>query len=180
MIKIQRIKSTDLDIAFAVRILQLKNTVWPSNNDIETQYNVYLDRNRARPRRETLVARDGNTLVAHAEIFSRTIFCNEQSYEVGCLAGVCVTPQRQGEGLGKTIVQEAFSSIDNNEYQVFLFQTRVPDFYNKLGARGIWNRFINSRSDRPLENPWWDTDIMIYPSRYQWPEGVIDLNGQGY
>ena len=177
MIKMQRIHSKDLTRPSALEILRLQNSVWPSDEDVDSQCDRFLERSAIRPRQELIIAQDGESLIAGAEIFSRTIICQNQAYDVGCLAGVCVLPQRQGEGLGKAIVQKVFSLIDTREFQVFLFQTEIPQFYLKLGAQVIKNRFIDGQSTQPFDNPWWDDTVMIYPTSYNWPEGVIDLNG---
>ena len=76
---------------------------------------------------------------------------------------------------------KALKLIDLNVYFVALFQTAIPSFYQKLGARIIENKFINSKNKKePESNPWWDRYIMIYPASYAWPTGIIDLNGGGY
>ena len=79
------------------------------------------------------------------------------------------------------IARSAFERVDSQLFPISLFQTGVPNFYLKLGARVIDNRFVNSKNKAaPNENPWWDTSVMIYPSSYEWTEGTIDLNGSGY
>lgn len=180
MIKLQNVHSKVLTRSLALEILTLQNAVWPSKEGIDKQYDRFLERNVTRPKREFIIAQDGDLLVASAEIFSRIIICENQTYKVGCLGSVCVLPQRQGEGFGKTVVQKVFSLIDANRFPVLLFQTGVPQFYLKLGAQTINNRFIDRQSVQPLDNPWWDSTVMIYPSDYGWPEGVIDLNGGAF
>ena len=180
MLKIQRYPTEALTTQLVLETVGLKNTVWPSNDDLKTLSEKFLDRNYSRPDRQTIVAWEDETLVAHAEVFSREIECEGKQFKIGCLSSVCVSPERRKQDFGKAVVQEAFSLIDGGEYQVFLFQTTVPDFYQKLGARLVKNKFINKRSTDPFKNPWRDASIMIYPSIYDWPEGVIDLNGEGY
>ena len=51
----------------------------------------------------------------------------------------------------------------------------------KLGARCVSNRFVNStNTEAPEANPWWDEHVMIFPDTYDWPDGTIDLPGPGY
>ena len=180
MIKIRRIKAYELTKSLALKILRLKNAVWPTSQGVEDQCDSFIARSVDRPQREIIVAQQDGAFVAHAEIFNRTIKCGEQYCQVGCLAGVCVLPERQGEGLGQIVVKEAFRSLGRNNIQVFLFQTEVPEFYEKLGATVIHNTFINSQSIRPNDNPWWDDIVMVYPLSDSWPKGVIDLNGDAY
>ena len=97
------------------------------------------------------------------------------------LSGVCVSPNKRGEGLGKKLILKAFKKIDNSDYKVCLFQTGIPLFYKKLGAKIINNRFYNNKDKENLQkNPWRDNYIMIYPNNYKWPNEDIDLNGPGY
>ncbi len=180
MLKIQRYLTETLSSQLVIETVELKNRVWPSNDDLNTLCNRFLDRNRTRPDRQTIVAWEDEVLVAHAEVFSRDIECEGKPFKIGCLSSVCVSPDRRKQDFGKAVVQEAFRLIDTNEYEVFLFQTTVPEFYQKLGARIVENKFINKLADDPSKNPWRDSSIMIYPSSYDWPVGIIDLNGEGY
>jgi len=179
-LKIQRYPTEALTTQLVLQIVELKNKVWPSNDDLKTLGNKFLERNRTRPDRQTIVAWEGRELVGHAEVFSREIECEGKHFKIGCLSSVCVSPERRKQDFGKAVVQGAFNLINGDEYPVFLFQTRVPVFYQKLGARLVENKFINSRSIDPLKNPWRDAYIMIYPASYVWPEGIVDLNGEGY
>ena len=83
--------------------------------------------------------------------------------------------------MGRNVAGWAFEKAGQPGLEVVLFQTGVPGFYEKLGARCVSNRFVNStNSEDPEVNPWWDEHIMIYPSTCDWPEGTIDLLGPGY
>ena len=78
-------------------------------------------------------------------------------------------------------IEEAMQRVDQGEFPVSLFQTPKPGFYEKLGARKVNNRFVNSKNEQdPEADPWPAEHVMIYPTPYPWPEGVIDLNGPGY
>jgi len=101
---------------------------------------------------------------------------------VMALAGVCSAPDRRGQGLGKAVVQASLGLVDGGVYQVSLFQTsrKVFPFYEKLGARLVTNRIVNSLAPDPAANPFWDEVAMSYPASVPWPEGPIDLLGPGY
>lgn len=170
----------DLNAALAAKILQLKNTAWPTDQDIDSQVDAYLARSTARPQREILLLRDGDVPVAHAETFSRQIIAEQRLHWVGCLSGVCVLPSQRGEGLGRAVVEAAFAGVDADKFPLLLFQTEVADFYRNLGARVVDNRFINSRGDDPQANPWQGDAVMIYPGDGTWYNGVIDLNGGAF
>ncbi len=120
---------------------------------------------------------EGNKAIAHARIFPREIYTPDGLLKVAALASVCVDANHRGEGLGAAVVRCAFEMV----VPVSLFQTGVPGFYERLGARSVDNKFVNSGCDKDAEaSPWWDKYVMIYPGEYRWPEGIIDLNGPGY
>ena len=50
----------------------------------------------------------------------------------------------------------------------------------RLGARVVTNRFVNSLAADPGARPFWDPVTMVYPRSFDWPEGTIDLQGPGY
>jgi GNAT superfamily N-acetyltransferase len=124
---------------------------------------------------------EGDEVVAHALTFERPIRSDEGELPVMALSAVCVSPDHRGRGLGAAVVRSAFQRVESGEFPVSLFQTPIPDFYEKLGSVSVSNRFVDSRNrDDRTANPWRDSSIMIYPAGYAWPEGVIDLNGPGY
>lgn len=123
----------------------------------------------------------GNKCVAHASIFTREIYSPDKSFNIRGLGDVCVDPSQRGKGLGKLVVKSLFTLVQQNKWEPVLFQTAIPEFYEKLGCRKIYNRFYNSKNlSDPEVNPFWDDNIMIYPSSYDFPSGDIDLNGIGF
>lgn len=138
---------------------------------------------------EVFVIWEGDTPLAVSGIFAREILTPRGALTVQGLAGVCSAPELRGGGLGRAVTRAAFAEVDRGAYPLSLFQTGVPDFYVKLGARLVHNPFVNSRFDPTDPNqsgrgsrdqPWWSPHVMIYPARYDWPEGEIDLLGLGY
>lgn len=166
----------DLDDALFERIEALPKRVWP---DIPGGGDA-SERSRARRNSSWHVAWLGETPVACARTFSRLIRRPDGEREVLALASVCVDPDHRGTGLGAQIVRLAFSAVDNGRFEMSLFQTGVPEFYRKLGARTVDNRFWNSASGDASENPWWDPNVMIYPASVDWPKGPVDLKGPAY
>jgi len=124
---------------------------------------------------------ENDKALAHARIFPRTIVTQGGELTVAALAGVCVSEARRGDGLGKLVVENLFRKLAGLGFPITLFQTGVPEFYKKLGAKLVFNTFINSQhQSNPKANPWWDDYVMIYPADYMLPDGEIDLNGKGY
>jgi predicted N-acetyltransferase YhbS len=119
--------------------------------------------------------------VAHGLTFERPVITGAGEISVMALSGVCVLPNYQGKRLGAEIVRRAFGRLHGGEFEVSLFQTTIPAFYEKLGAISVTNRFVNSRNKtHPDTNPWHDPWVMIYPRSHSWPQGQIDLNGPDY
>jgi predicted N-acetyltransferase YhbS len=179
-------RDADLSPPEIESIVRLVDAVWPAEDvtlaDRLRKFTSWVEDNR-RTGFDVMsfVVWDGSQAIAHARTFERVIHSPSSSLTVMGLAGVCVLPERRGEGLGRDVVKKAFRRIEAGDFAVSLFQTAVPDFYRKLGARSVTNRFVNSRNTGdPDATPWWDPDIMIYPAGFAWPEGTIDLNGTGY
>lgn len=130
----------------------------------------------------SMVIREGDRVIAHAEAVPRTIGTSEGDMTVLALAKVCTDPEFRGRRLGQAVVRAVFDLVDHGPYGHSLFQTshRVQPFYERLGAGAVDNRFVNSLSDKPEINPFWDEVAMHYPAVKHWPEGVIDLRGPGF
>ncbi|HNB51066.1 MAG TPA: GNAT family N-acetyltransferase [Anaerolineales bacterium] len=129
----------------------------------------------------SLIIWENGEPVAHAGYFRREIFTETGPLSVAALWGVCVRESHRGQGLGAQIVRAYLDLIDQGEFPVGLWQTGVPEFYRKLGARIAHNLYINSQDpENPQADPWGAEERMIYPANYPWPEGLIDLNGPAY
>jgi predicted N-acetyltransferase YhbS len=165
-------------------VLALYDRVWPVVAGA-SQVPVEVIRSRwVREEREILVVWVGETPVATALFFPREIMTADGALRVMALAGVCSAPEFRGRGLGAAVVRAALAQVDRGAFGVALYQTGVPEFYEKLGARRVGNSFANSYFQPgnlgSAEQPWWDPYVMIYPAGYSWPEGPIDLLGEGY
>ncbi len=99
---------------------------------------------------------------------------------VAALAGVLCDPEWRGRGFGSAVVRAAFDLIDDGAFPCALYQTDVPRFYEKIGARQVSNRLVNSLANDPMVCPFWGKHAMIYPSSYPWPDGEIDTFGPGW
>ncbi|NUM45919.1 MAG: GNAT family N-acetyltransferase [Anaerolineales bacterium] len=129
----------------------------------------------------SLVIWEKGNPIAHAGYFRREIFTQAGTIPVGALWGVCVRESHRGQGLGVQVVRAYLDLLDQGTFPVGLWQTEVPAFYRKLGARVVHNLYINSQNpENPQADPWEMEVKMIYPAAYPWPEGLIDLNGPAY
>jgi predicted GNAT family N-acyltransferase len=183
-------------------ILRLVHGVWPADDRPERErVQSFIDRARKQVRQGSAdralryVVWDGNRAIANGKTFTRMIKTEKGPLQVMArmiktekgplqvmaLSCVCVASERRGEGLGKAIVLEAFRRVDDGKFAVSLFQTSVPAFYEKLGARVVENRFCNRLDENdPEGNPWMEPYAMIYPASFDWPDGTIDINGPRY
>jgi len=178
--------SSNLTESQALAIITLIDSVWPQRDKTVAEMVKDLLATSAElsspdSDSERIVVWEEGQAIALSHTFTREIFAPEGSIKTMALADVCVDPTRRGEGFGAQVARRAFGRVDSGVSPVSLFQTEVPDFYVKLGAKVIGNRFVNSKNDDdPRANPWWDPHVMIYPADYSWPAGQIDLNGAGY
>lgn len=186
---VQMILSQDLTHDDALLAGQLLVTVWPKPNvtvddraeQLLSVGRQYEGQRMVAPR--SFIIRDSGEIIAHAQVFPRTIFSQDRQIEVAALAKVCTAPNRRGENLGGRIVRAVFELVDRQLFEFALFQTtpEVRPFYERLGAAKVENRFFNPSADDPEENPFWDTEIMCYPAdRPGWPDGPINLGGPAY
>ena len=124
---------------------------------------------------------EGEQIVAHASLFAREVHTEHGSICLGALSAVCTHMDYRKQGFGAQVVRAAFELVDNGTFPVSLWMTTVPGFYEKLGACIIQNSWVNSQNtDDPTADPWPDEQKMVYPARYAWPSGQIDLNGAAY
>jgi predicted N-acetyltransferase YhbS len=179
-------RGVDLRPADIEAIVRLIDVVWPSK-DKTFRERVATTRARVEENIRSglevvrFVVWEGSSVVAHARTFPRKVHAPQREFTVMALAGVCVLPELRKKGLGRVVVERAFDRIDCGEFPVSLFQTSVPGFYLKLGAREVTNKFVSKlNKDDPDARPWWDPNVMIYPADVGWPTGVIDLNGPAY
>jgi len=105
----------------------------------------------------------------------------DETMMVLALAGVAADPGQRGLGCGAAVARSAFERVDGGEFPISLFQTGIPEFYAKLGARIVDNPFGNSHHESdPNARPWWDPTVMIYPAEGPWRQGSVDLQGPAY
>lgn len=123
-------------------------------------------------------------VVAAARSYCRVVVDGDgRERRVLALAYVATDPSLRRRGLARTVVTEALSRVVGGDFEAALFQTTVPEFYQKLGASEVPNQILNSTQrgrDAKRQGGFWDDYVMTYPSDFQWPAGDIDLNGPGY
>ena len=182
MTELVRKKKSELVRSEIEKMIHLWNRVWPREGvSIDEQIEEKAIPKGIAARWHALY--DAETLVAVARTFEREIEFSDLSErkKVLALASVCSDPDLRGRGYGMAVVRDAFSRVDEGEFSLSLYQTGVPEFYEKLGARIVENRFVNSLSiTDPEANPWWEKFCMIYPASSAWSDGLVDLLGPGY
>lgn len=167
-------------ISYYPQIAGLLRAVWPSTDPhrtLEQDIQNLREENEGHYERDILFF-DQSELIGYARIYKRDIIADQRRIHNMALSSVCVKGGYQGHGIGKQIVQQAFEFVDTGKFECSLFQTKVPDFYLKLGAGVIGNEVINSKNIH--QKPFSDPFIMVYPANFEFGKGQIDLNGYGY
>ena len=163
-----------------LQVIRLKRATWPKPEHGAIDLVASRAELMAKPGCRLHLGCVDGMVVAHAEVFLRDIRIGGAPQRVVALAGVCVDQSRRGSGYGRDIVLAAFAEVGPVTAPTMLFQTKVPDFYDKLGCRRVGNRFVNSLGADPQARPWWNDFTLIYPATAPWGEGVVDLLGPAY
>jgi len=186
--QVETIDCRTVSEADARAIAELLVAVWPKlGRTVESRTHEILSRwrNYDGPEEQyprSFIVREDGRVIAHASFEPRTIGLMAGDVTVLALARVCTDPAVRGRKLGQAVVRAAFDVVDQGAFPFSLFQTgeAVAPFYEKLGAVRVDNRFVNSLAEDPKANPFWDTEIMVYPAKPGWPKGEIDLRGPGW
>ncbi len=165
----------------AERILEIKNLWkihWPPKTPEKEKY--YQSPNieaSSQIFERHIVALAKDRLVGYGKIFHRV--CQDESsvWNNMALASVCVHPDFQGQGVGRDIVAMAFKHVDAMLFDICLFQTSVPEFYQRFGCQIVKNPFYDPYD--PKKPVWWDKYVMAYPPNVKM-YGKITMPGGGY
>lgn len=169
----------EIDYADKCAIVSLIKETWPSSDgQIATMEEDIKRFFNSEPEEMHAIVKVLGVVTGYAKRFLREVTVDGKRIRNMALACVCVKKGYQKKGLGKKAVTKLFEAIDNGFFECSLFQTAVPQFYEKIGARKVVNRFVNSQTG--TEYPWWDPNVMIYPEYFEIGNGVIDLMGKGY
>lgn len=173
---IDKVSQDEIDM-----VNQLTDLTWPDSNIKEkSREERRLQFINRCPQKTCHFIFNNDQVVGYAESFPREIKTSTTKLTILGLGAVCIHPDTKGKGFGAQLVRAAFNHVDEDECAVSLFQTAVPGFYHKLNCRTIKNKIVNSTSDQPNKNPFWDPYIMIYPRQFIGFEGDVDLLGEGY
>jgi predicted GNAT family N-acyltransferase len=188
IMKLETIDLRTISAADARAIAELLVSIWPKpGRTVETrmtemlgQFREYHGPESQHPR--SFLVRENGRIIAHASALVRTIETSAGEMTVLALARVCTDPTVRGKKLGELVTRAAFELVDNGTFPFALFQTteKVKPFYERFGAVQVENRFVNSKGDDPTASPFWDTVIMRYPGKANWPVGEIDTLGPGW
>lgn len=172
----------DLSAERLVACCQVWVETWPDHGDLDPVVRAADIRERCQTAEPALndhlihILSDGEAVLAVSRTFRHSVNVAGQAQPVVALASVATRPDQRGHGYGAAVVRQAFAGMRGDE--VALYQTKVPDFYRKLGARELVDAVVvNRRDDRQA---FWDPHTIIFPASYRWPAGEIDLNGPGW
>jgi len=172
---------TQLGMEDLLRWVDLHRLVWQSLQDREALLARRLGQRDAAQtaqwsQAQVHLVRRAGQIAAICYSFHRVIALGSTQRTVLALAGVSTHPDWRRQGLGATVVRAAWARVAA-PVTVCLFQTDVPAWYERLGARCIDNRIANSIGDG---RAFWSSHAMIFPSAGPWTSDPIDLLGPGW
>ncbi len=180
---VQSLQWNDTDDDLRQGCIELWERVWP--NPPEAAKPPREERVAARygsleDHRIHVVVEDGAVL-AVARTFLQTVTAKsagvDRDIDVVALASVCSHPDRRGEDLGNAVMTAAFDHVAEAA-RPSLFQTGVPNFYERFGSRIISNEVMTSAVG---EEAFTDEYVMIHPGDQDWDdEATIDLQIAGW
>ena len=175
--EIQTIAWQDLDEATTNLCISLWHLIWPNDtNTLERAKRMSSEAKFLHSHHVHLLIEKGSLLTL-ARSFRQRILLGGNEMDILAIAGVCTHPSQRGLGLGKLVVQEAWKQLKSTD-DLSLFQTEMPGFYVKLGARLINNTIISSKKGT---RPFWNSYVMIYPNSLVWEDSMqVDLLGDGW
>ena len=163
-------------------IVVLQNLVWPSKEQsleqrIEKALAETTPNTDVKSQVIWHVVRDGSRLLAICQSFRRVVATEAgQRFPVLAIASVVAHPEFRGRGHAKAAVRTAWTRL-SPEFPASFFQTGVPGFYERIGARRVSNRIYDSTG---ADCAFWEPHAMIYPANAPWPHEAIDLLGRGW
>lgn len=108
-----------------------------------------------------LVARLGDEVVGHASVVPRTLFVGPDAFATGYVEAVAVRPERQGQGIGTRLMDEA-TEIVRRDYELGALGTGRISFYARLGWQ-VWLGPTNVvRGERWERSPDEDGFVLVH------------------
>jgi aminoglycoside 2'-N-acetyltransferase I len=102
-------------------------------------------------------------IVAHASVVERELHVDGRPLRTGYVEAVATAPDRQGRGLGSSVMQDVISFI-RERFELGALDTGSHGFYERLGWM-TWTGPTSVRTaDGPIRTPDEDGDVMIVPT----------------
>jgi putative acetyltransferase len=98
----------------------------------------------------SLVARDGDDVVGHV-LCTRITVEDDPTVRALTLAPVGVVPQKQGQGVGSSLVDAALKAASEAEFDL-VFLHGDPEFYSRFGFHPAGIRGFENPFETPPEN----------------------------
>ena len=162
------------------KIIPMIRYVWPSKAPIDNMQEEIIHW-KAPPLFEfdmIILVEKHNEIIGFARAFTRDVKINGIVRKNMALGMVCVKKEFRGYGLGREIVETAFAFVKKYDFEFTIFQTKVPSFYEHLGAGILPNKIIDSLHNN--SKVFWDPYVMVYPGYVHLGDSEIDLMGYGY
>jgi len=165
-------------MAEMAEIVSIIDNAWPQGISIEDLIEQFKKKQKSRENFISFVIRNNGIIISHAGFFTRFIEISGKKEKVGCLAAVTTSPDFRNKGYGSKLVTTIFEGMHEYKIRMIFFQTTIPEFYVKFGAKEIHNQFVISKQER--KSPWWDDHAMVFPKSIDLMDYEINLCGAGY
>ncbi len=181
----------DVDETLLRQCAELWARVWPHGLDLspegldanaETRLAHMRERYGALSNHQFHIGLTEGSVVSVARTFTHTVLIIDESgsstpQRILALASVCSDPRHRGEGWGYLVTEAALARTDAEKLTA-LFQSGVPEFYERFGSRTIPNEVFTSK---PGATAFTDDVVMIHPGSADWNDDArIDLQTSGW
>lgn len=121
-----------------------------------------------------IVVTDGDRVVAHAAVVPRRLWLGERPLDVGFLEAVATAPDRQGTGIGRSVVIEISERV-RRDFAMGGLSTARHGFYERLGwERWAGPTFVRQLAGALVRTAVEDDGVMVLRHGPNW---AVDLTG---
>ena len=120
-------------------------------------------------------------VVSHAALWPRELAVQGEKFKAGIIVLVATAPEFRHQGYAARLMQDLQRTMCEEEYDLGILWTGVPDFYRKLGWQVVKPRVWLATGIRTAMTrlpPESNSDVTVEPFQAQHHPGVIRLHDQ--
>lgn len=124
-----------------------------------------------------IIDEDGQA-VSHVGILTHIVTVNSISILVGGIGGVVTIPEKQGQGYGQIVLQQARNYLCHElqvSFGILFCLSHLKPFYARIGWQPLENHFLIAQSTGKQHLPAALNPMMLPCGTMLWPAGEIDL-----